>query len=264
MSLAATNLKSPTRVGKMEVVNPHRQAGATLAELLYVLPLFFIMLFGIFEMSYVYRTKSTLNAATFEAARAGAVGNANKAEMKSALASGMLAQFMRADRSGSRVVKAYAEALAFQAKLSVSGKIFGHDSVEIVSPNRSVFKAFSVDVPILENNKRVRLVKAIPNDNLMYRPIGTKRVKVNGNNLDINIQDANLLKITSMWCHPLKVPGLRELVDRLVLSVFLSSSSQQKVCNAFGKTPGFEGVYVAITSQAIVRMQSPIYIDDLK
>ncbi|RBP51374.1 TadE/TadG family type IV pilus assembly protein [Arenicella xantha] len=235
------------------------ETGATLVELIYVLPLFFILLFGIVEMSYVYRSKATLNNATFEAARLGSLKNADRGEMRQALANGMMPLFVDGDKSVAGLGRAYVEARAFEASLNVAA-IGDLDTVEIISPNLRVFQSFKRRIPVLdERRQRVSYVDAIPNDNLQFRETRTRRIRIGSQNLDINIQDANLLKIKTLWCHRLKVPGLRDLAYRTILRGFfgLGSSAEQRSCNALGAATG--SVYVAITAHSIVRMQSPIY-----
>ena len=240
------------------------QRGATLVELIYVLPVFFILLFGIVEVAYVYRSKATLNVATFEAARAGALNNARRSEMRDALAGGMMPLFVNGDRSAGGVLGGYAKAKAFE--ISVNAAAIGDlDTVEIISPNRRTFDAFKQRMPILDQeNQRVSYVNAIPNDNLTFRSTATKNIQIGGSAQKINIQDANLLKIKTLWCHKLKVPGLRELAYRAMLRGFFGfgPSVEQRTCNAIGLATG--DVYVAITAHAIARMQSPVYRDDLE
>lgn len=243
------------------------QTGASTVEFIFAIPLFFILLFGIIEMSYVYRSKTTLNTATFEAARTGSVNNALTAEMRKSYASGMIALHIDADRSAAGVTKAYAKAKIFEKSMSAAAKLMGLDTIVIVSPNRDIFNKFAVDIPKLESKRRkLKFVRGIPNDNLTYRGIDTKRVKIrdNGNtkNVRMNVQDANILKIKSFWCHKLKVPGLRDIFYRLVLSNNFRASPEQRVCNSIGLAT--ESRYIAITAQATVRMQSPVYRDNLR
>ena len=44
-------------------------SGATTTEFVIVMPLFFVILFGIIETAFIFRTRATLNTATFDAAR---------------------------------------------------------------------------------------------------------------------------------------------------------------------------------------------------
>ncbi len=247
------------------LIKGKRQKGATLVELIFVMPLFLILVGAIIEISYAYRTKTTLNAATFDAVREGAVSNASKSSMKSALSAGMVPVFVLGNADSAGVLDAYRRSTQLELALSGIARVQGLDTITIISPTRSVYDRFKSEIMVLED-QRVTVAEAIPNDNLMYRSTATRSVNVGGQNVQMNVQDANLIKIKSLWCHRLLVPGLRDLADRLIFtSNFITTSPEQRTCNAVGALGGeFEGVYVAITSQAISRSQSPIFADDLE
>lgn len=240
------------------------ERGSTALEFVIAMPLFFILLFGIFEVSYVYRTKSTLNVATFEAVRAGSLHNASAQVMRNALANGMMPQFVDSDKSIGGITKAYGKSRLFEKALNGAavGKI---NTVNIISPNKAIFNAFKKDIPILDAKKqRFSNVSAIPNDNLQFRSATNKNVRINGKNEKINIQDANLLKIKTLWCHKLKVPGLKDLVHKTILQGWfgvIKVSEEQRSCNILGTLNSER--YVAVTAHSIMRMQSPVYSDDL-
>jgi len=245
----------------------HCQRGASIVEFIFTLPLFFFLLFGIIEMSYVYRSKTTLNTATFEAARTGSVNNALTGEMRKSYASAMIPLHVEANRSAAGIATAYGKAKVFETSMSVAARGMGFDTIEIVSPNRDIFSKFAVNIPKLDPNRRnFQYVRGIPNDNLTYRDIGTKTVRIreNGRQISVrmNVQDANILKIKSFWCHKLKVPGLRDIFYRLVLRNPLRISREQRVCNTLGLAT--RSRYIAITSQATVRMQSYVLRDNLR
>ncbi len=231
-----------------------RQDGATLAELLYVLPLLFILFFGIIEYTYVYRAKSTLNVATFEAVRAGALNNASLSSMRNALASGMVPLYMQGKSDPVQLAKAYAHA----SLIAVSIDKLPADVVRIVSPTKNVFDAHKKPLHVkLSGEKKEKYVYVIPNDNLYWRDSKAKKVKINGNNAVVNIQDANLLKISTTWCHKLVTPGLDRLTHSLILK--FSSSVEQQACNVLGLPGKNKSYYVAIKSHSVIRMQSPVY-----
>ena len=241
------------------------QKGASLVELIFVMPLFLILVGGIIEISYTYRTKATLNAATFDAVREGAVSNASKSAMKSALAAGMVPVFVLGQSDAAGVADAYRRSTQHEVALSGIASPQGLDTINIISPTRSVFASFKSEVIVLDE-QTVTTVEAIPNDNLMYRSTDLQSVSLADGNVQMNIQDANLIKIKSLWCHRLLIPGLRDLAKRLIVtSNFVTMTTEQQTCNALGEAGGeLSGVYVAITSQAIARSQSPIYDSDLE
>lgn len=241
----------------------NKQTGASLVEAIFVVPLFLTFVGAIIEVGYVYRSKTTLNSATFDAAREGAVTNLSKTDMRMALAAGMLPLYADGNVGASVITDGLARAISVESGLSTLAVQSGVDTLDILSPNRSVFNAFVQNIPVL-NDQSVELVQAIPNDNLMYRSTDLKSVNVSGQNVRMNIQDANLIKIKSFWCHKLKFPGLRDIAKRLIFdSPLVTSTSEQMICNDFVEPGRRGGVYVAITAQAIARAQSPIFPDDL-
>jgi len=179
--------------------------------------------------------------------------------MRQALGAGMMPLFVESNKSVAGLAQALVKARAFEVALNAAA-IGDLDTIEIVSPNLRTFDAFKKRIPILdERRQRVSYVDAIPNDNLTFRSTRTRRIRIGNQNLEINLQDANLLKVKSWWCHKLKVPGLRDLAYEMLLRGFfgLAASAEQRSCNAVGLAT--RNVYVAITAHSIVRMQSPIY-----
>ena len=85
----------------------NRSTGQALTQFIIIGPLFFALLFGVFETAYLYRAKATLNTATFEAARAGSLHNAKLEPMKSALINGMVPLFVKGDKSIKGLMDAY-------------------------------------------------------------------------------------------------------------------------------------------------------------
>lgn len=248
----------------MAYLEIRKQCGATAVEFIVAIPFFLILLFAILEVSYVYRAKSTLNSATFDAVRSGTLHNASKKVMRDVLANGMMPQFVDSDKSATGIAKAYGKSRLFERSLNGAaiGKI---STVNIISPNKAIFNAFKKDIPVLnEKKQRFKYVKAIPNDNLQFRNANAKLIRIAGKRQKINIQDANLLKIKTFWCHRLRVPGLKTIAQRTVLEgiwgVF-RVSEEQRSCNILGKINGEN--YVAISSHSIMRMQTPVFDKDL-
>ena len=64
-------LKAPGAAGSAR----RRQSGSVLMETYIVLPVFGLLLGGIFELSMLYRARAILNATTFEAAQQGSMHN---------------------------------------------------------------------------------------------------------------------------------------------------------------------------------------------
>jgi hypothetical protein len=229
--------------------------GAALAELLYVLPLFFFLLFGVMEAAFIFRTRATLNVATFQAARLGATQHAMVEPMRDRLARGMVPLYMKGKTDPARYAVASLESTAL-----AQGVRAVRDPVRVISPRLAVFEAFREQRSIRLAGGSPSKQMVIPNDNLKWRSPTPKIVAIDGENRELSIQDANLLKIATFWCHRLKVPVLDRIVHGVTSSGLggLPNSAEQAACNAYGFVRG--GFYLAITSHAVVRMQSDVVL----
>src|SRR5450631_3008335 len=69
---------------------PARQAGATVVEFAVLVPLALLVVFGIIQLGLMYSAKSIVNEATFVAARAGALQNAQKDKMTDAVTQALI------------------------------------------------------------------------------------------------------------------------------------------------------------------------------
>lgn len=215
-----------------------RQAGQSLPEFLVAIPLFLFLLLLIFQLVLVYRAKTTLDYAAFEAARAGAVSGADAGKMRAALAKGLAPLYASdADLGG------LAGALA-KAHLDM----ILNANIEIISPTQEAWDVY--------NEPQYDGRPALPNDNLAFRPTGIEGAEV-------SVQDANILKIKVDYDFPLIVP----FVDRVLRgdSQFVKSAGFLDPANVDMKMAWLGGTRhfrIPLQSHAIVRMQSPIYNRD--
>ncbi len=217
--------------------------------------LFLLLLGGLVEMSYLYRAKHTLNSATFEAARAGALHHALPDPMNHALVRGMAALYMRGERSPEGLARAVAEAEALLAPLNAIRR-----AITIISPTREMFDKLKVEQKLRlqtePGDAPMRKLKVLPNDNLNWRPRTTRSVTVNGKDAGINVQDANLLKLRSYWCHRLIVPVVDRLLAGIAAAVNVAHDPQaQAACTSLNGTGRY---HILIASKAVIRMQSPV------
>jgi len=236
------------------------QQGQSLVEMLIVLPLLALLIFGVLELVLAYQTRATLNVAVFDAARAGATANATLAPMNDAYARGMAPLFVR-DRSMTDV---------FQAQARVRGLLLlpmAPAKIEIISPSRAVFDRFKARRRIDATSRRYDV---IPNDNLMWRSAAVRSIGSGDNAVKVNVQDANLLKVRALWCHKLVVP----LLDRLIhwtwalnnpdlYTIPEAPTGDQMRCDTYADAQGGEDYYIPIVSYSVVRMQSPVLRADL-
>lgn len=210
------------------------QQAQAMTEFLIIIPVLILLIFGAAQAAFIYSAKNGLNYATFQAARIGAMNNAQYDDMRRGLLRGMFPMFAHYPN----------DPLAHTAE-----EIDNFVIITRISPDSSSFDAWAVGHDDLFGDGEA--VDAIPNDNLMYR---------SSQQNPVSIQDANLLKIRVQYCMRLIVP----MVDNLLASTSSlntansvtgfrevsqrTSSNYEAVCRA---RKGF-----VISSEATVRMQS--------
>lgn len=235
------------------------QRGQSIVEFLTIFALFASLLMGLFEMTRAFRAKYVLTTATFSAARIGALHNARAEPMGAELANGMSALYVIGSRNPEALLLARARAQALEALPGVG--------VQIVSPTKRMYDGLARQQWVRRADEgEYGWHRVIPNDNLRWRPRDEVSIDtVNGGRL-VNVQDANLLKVRSVWCHRLVVPAL----DRLIFMIATSAeftNARQAVCAAVSVGSEAAGVasgyYIAVSADSIVRMQSPVVADDL-
>jgi len=238
------------------VVGRDVQRGASTVEFIIVGAMFFALLGGLFEMAYVYRTKITLNRVAMEAARSGALNNALKDRMNDAVARGMTPLYMAADPSSAGLASALVKSKLIATTLSGFNRL-----VVVISPTRQVYELFKTEQIVatsLDDGTPHRQY-VIPNDNLNLRARTLKAFTANGDSAQINLQDANLLKIRVWWCHMLVVPGLDRVIHGVLTTGGIPTSTEQLACDAVAAVQGRGGRYaIPVSASAVIRMQSPI------
>ncbi len=224
-----------------------QQSGQGMTEFVIVTPVMLLLVLGALQFTFIYNAKSVLTYATFMAARAGALNNADPQQKAYALAAHHAALYAASPDSSAMM----------QARACVIDEInAGAVQLEILNPTVAEFsESYATDLDGFD---------AIPNDNLMYR---------NPNNA-VPIQDANLLKIRVTYCHRMIVP----FVDQTILTLLsLAPVSDPGVphINRLGQFVGgaeaqnmlagggFRAVCLQtfnrlpISAEATIRMQSP-------
>lgn len=210
-------------------IGPALQRGTALLEFQIValfgaLPL----LLGMVQLFLLLLAAHTVQFATVQAARAGAVQGADPAAMRRAFASGLIPLHAVSYEapSASNVVPLVATAWA---KSSAEALVFAE--VEIVSPDAAAFADFATSGPS---------GPAIRNDGLEGRPVTP------GARSGLSIQEANLLRIRARWCQPLVVPFAEEALLAILRRLDTDLFSQR--CYAAGRVP--------LVGDATVNMQS--------
>ncbi|MCU7878769.1 MAG: pilus assembly protein [Candidatus Thiodiazotropha sp. (ex Lucinoma borealis)] len=210
-----------------------RQRGVAMTELLVSLPALLLMGLGGWQTALLYDAKTTLNYATFEAARSGAVSHAQSDPMRQELGLRLVPLF-GGDGSAEKAITALT-----RSSLDVQDNRF--TQIDIINPTVEAFDDFGRDIV---NPRTNETHFAIPNSHLRWRNRSVSE------NSGVNIQDANLLKVKVTYGYQLKVP----LMDRVIPAVMRLVDPEHALYYNSRRLP--------ITSVATVRMQSDAWRDD--
>jgi YD repeat-containing protein len=203
-----------------------------MSELLITLPSVLLIGLGTLQSILFHDAKVTLNYATFEAARRGAVNHAQSDVMREELGL-RLAPLYGGDGSAQKAIAAIT-----RASLDVQDRRY--TEIEIINPTIEAFDEYGREI-LDPGTDEVHF--GIPNTHLRWRDrsVGTSGV---------NIQDANLLKIKVTYGYSLKLP----LIDRLLPALMRHIDPQHSHYYNARRLP--------ITSVATVRMQSDAWRDE--
>jgi len=184
---------------------PPRRSGQALVEFLIIYPTLLLLILGGFQFALIYQAKSTLNYATFMAARQGALKNGKMTSIKDGLAGGMTPLFATTKDD-------YGD--FFKARVIAAVEVFNplNTRIEVLSPTADAYNAHKADS---ESGTE------IPNDNLMYRPTTVKG--------GMSVQDANLLSIQVTYCTRLIVP----IVNRVIYSLYFGFVGEEVISSTY-------------------------------
>jgi hypothetical protein len=231
-----------------------RQRGQAMLEYIYVLPILLLLVLGAIQFGFIFQAKSTLNYATFVATREGALNNGSMSKISEGLTAGMLPLF------------AHSQLSANQRDLKLLKTAWRYASADVNNPKLTQITIVN-PTPIALGVFRTSSESGdeIPNDNLMYRP-----VDIMGG--DMNIQDANLLKVRVTYCFRMAVPLLNRLIYNLAVDTpavaastgtgtgtaatdMLDSHGGASTSKPCTENPG--DYRIPVTAEAVVRMQTP-------
>ena len=239
-----------------------------MVEFVIVFPVAVLFVLSLIQTGFLYMAKSTLNHATFMAARAGSQNNANPDVIKAALARGLSPFYQDSTITNDlqRLTLAYLNPNPGKdsAYKDVYTPMPWKTDITLLSPSADTFADYGVRDPVSR-------VTYIPNDNLE-----TRRTDVTGAGTSIassrskvNIRDANLLKLKVVYGYKLKVPLVGYVLRRVMCSgdtgvaawgntsVFEAiERSQPTICARYYLSDPDGDVRVPIESYAIVEMQS--------
>jgi len=181
-----------------------RRSGQALIEFIIIFPTLLLLVLGAFQFALLYQTKLTLNYATYQAARQGALKNAKMNSIKDALAAGMTPLYVTESADYGDLLK---------ARVIAAIEVFNplNMQVEVLNPTAAAYNAHKGDS---------ETGTEIPNDNLMYRSSAVKG--------GMNVQDANLLTVRTTYCARLVVP----IVNKVIYSLYFGVSGIQDVLSS--------------------------------
>lgn len=207
----------------------YRQRGTSIVEAVIALPILLVVILGAIQFALIYEAKATLNHASLQAARLGAVRNADPDAIRRGLARG-LAPLYSPESSLSGLMSTINR---IETELAVDARI------RILNPTREAFDDFGEDV----DGRR-----EIPNDRLHTRSTAV------GPRSGVNIQDANLLRVEITYGYELHVPLVNWFIARVLLGVRSDADGFEQQLLRRTRLP--------IIATATVRMQSPARLSD--
>lgn len=172
---------------------PGHEAGAGAAEFVIIAPALLALTLAMLQTGLAFHAKSSVNYASFEAARAGSVAHAGLASMRLAFARAMTAYYGGGLDTG-ELARSFAAA---QADLATALRI------EVVSPSRESFDDYHSPAAArrLQTGARV-----IPSSHLGVLACPSDRTSCNAdparNRSGQTLADANLLKLRVTWGLP--------------------------------------------------------------
>lgn len=201
-----------------------QETGASMVEFIVVAPILLFFCMGTIQAGLLYHANSTLNYATFEAARAGAVNHAQLDPMRKEL--GMrLAPLVGGDGTAEKAALAILKSSTLVANPA-------NTRLRIINPTREAFDDWG-------EPSDTAGVLVIPNSHLRHKDRGHI-----GASSGLNLHDANLLKIEVTHGVDMKVPVFKQFLSRAMQLIDPVNSSFY----VRGRFP--------LRSVATVRMQS--------
>lgn len=212
------------------------QDGSTMVEFILVIPVLLFMGMGLMQFALIYHAKSVLNYATFEAARTGAVNNAQIEVMRKELGY-RLAPIYGGD--GSLKMGAMALTRSMVAVNDVTAT-----KIKIVNPTSGSFAAHGIDDTVVDRHGDSHSTLVIPNSHLRFNNDGPKSD-------GLNIKEANLLQIEVTFGYQMRLPIIDMKlpgVHWIMRNLMISDDDDNWMYYSRGMLP--------IKSTATVRMQS--------
>jgi len=237
------------------------QAGQSMVELLVILPVMLLLIFGTIQFALIYHAKITLNYAAFEAVRAGTLNCDKKYQDYDKRCTSDVGQFDAVKEGFARGLAPLYSYFEPDSEKRAEMKNAALNQVEAYQQGRArIFNEFESKNDLIRIERLNPTVQAfsdfakdevIPNDNLMYRSKNSRGIS------KMSIQDANLLHLRFTYWYPLHVPLVNKLMfDRFICCKGMEGSSFCK----WAKDPVCQGdePRIPLTSTSVMRMQTPV------
>ncbi|MDO6748340.1 TadE/TadG family type IV pilus assembly protein [Gilvimarinus sp. 1_MG-2023] len=250
-----------------------KSRGQAMIEFVIIIPVLLLLIFGAIQIAFVFSAKTTLNYATFQAARVGATNHATYSALRRGLIRGMAPLFTNSSSLGGMQDDIASGIDSGGTRRDAVSEVDAYTRIIRINPTSAMLDLSGFGETIDSNI-------AMPNDNLMYRPTW----QVDG----ASIQDANLLKIRVQYCYKLMVPLVNKIIGSLselnnrkapgsyrqyhtVNDPRFADANRGEVDAAAGVTASYNELCgdraagnegFVLFAEAIVRMQSPAYVQD--
>jgi len=220
---------------KYKVIGFARIRGASAIEFLVAMLALGILSLGGIQFVLIYNAKALINNATFEAARAGAVNNANVNSMRNALARNLIPLYVNSSKAGQPTYRELKVAEAFShAEIIKQG-----GAIKIICPSKQAFSDKNIYIEEYIGNRKT---KQIPNEHLLHKS------HVRSSKSGLSLQDANILKIEVTYGYKLTVPFVNKLIVKVMRLIDRSPLHQYLYSMNPPRMP--------IVAQSTMRMQS--------
>lgn len=234
------------------------QSGVSITEFILVAPLIlFIGLAGI-QYGLIYAARLNVTYAAYEAARAGAIYNADPVRIQNAFFKGMVPYFATPGihlpgnvnikspitRTNPNLAQIGLQGTTLKELIKKTESAFVH--IHMVNPSRASFDDWND--PLLANVYKIKTgqtVRIIPNDRLDKK---TKEIKAKSKQ---NIQDANVLKLRIVYGYEPRIPLMKDVFSSLT-SFFTSDRDAANIrMLAAGRIPIVVDISAQMLSPAI-------------
>ena len=208
-----------------------KNSGSAVIEFIIAGIVFCLILAGAFQMMLLYEGHVRLQQAAFEAARHGIVNNGTAAAIKKGFIQNSLDLYIHGTKPED-ILKAYKlsqKAVNYPLTEGGAGVV-----VTRLNPTPEAFEDFAIE----KNNK-----KFIPNAWLHMKSDEI------GENSQLSIQDANILKIKIKYGFPLEVPVIDKIIGAILTAVNPANQHYYK------STP----VRMPLSVTTVMHMQSDVY-----